>query len=106
VDKIRKGDDVIIAAGRDKGKRGTVLRRLDAEHVIVEGINKVKKHQRPNPMKGIQGGIIDREMPIHVSNVAVFNPQTKQADRVGIKAMPDGRRVRVFKSNGEMVDAQ
>jgi large subunit ribosomal protein L24 len=106
MDKIRKGDDVIITAGRDKGKRGTVLRRLDAEHVIVEGINKVKKHQRPNPMKGLQGGIIDREMPIHVSNVALFNPQTKRADRVGIKAMPDGRRVRVFKSNGEMVDAQ
>jgi large subunit ribosomal protein L24 len=95
-----------VLSGRDKGKRGTVLRRLDAEHVIVEGINKVKKHQRPNPMKGIQGGIIDREMPIHVSNVALFNPQTKQADRVGVKAMPDGRRVRVFKSNGEMVDAQ
>jgi large subunit ribosomal protein L24 len=106
MNKIRKGDDVIVLSGRDKGKRGTVLRRLDAEHVIVEGINKVKKHQRPNPMKGIQGGIIDRDMPIHVSNVALFNPQTKQADRVGIKAMPDGRRVRVFKSNGEMVDAQ
>jgi large subunit ribosomal protein L24 len=106
MEKIRKGDDVIVLSGRDKGKRGTVLRRLDAEHVIVEGINKVKKHQRPNPMKGIQGGIIDREMPIHVSNVALFNPQTKQADRVGVKAMPDGRRVRVFKSNGEMVDAQ
>ncbi|MGH8681559.1 MAG: 50S ribosomal protein L24 [Burkholderiales bacterium] len=106
MEKIRKGDDVIVLSGRDKGKRGTVLRRLDAERVIVEGINRVKKHQRPNPMKGIQGGIIDREMPIHVSNVALFNPQTKQADRVGIKAMPDGRRVRVFKSNGEMVDAQ
>jgi large subunit ribosomal protein L24 len=106
MDKIRKGDDVIVLTGRDKGKRGTVLRRLDAERVIVEGINKVKKHQRPNPMKGLQGGIIDREMPIHVSNVALFNPQTKQADRVRIKAMPDGRRVRVFKSNGEMVDAQ
>ena len=106
MDKIRKGDDVIVLSGRDKGKRGTVLRRLDAEHVIVEGVNKVKKHQRTNPMKGLQGGIIDREMPIHVSNVALFNQQTKQADRVGIKAMPDGRRVRVFKSNGEMVDAQ
>ncbi len=106
MDKIRKGDDVIVTAGRDKGKRGTVLRRLDAEHLIVEGINKVKKHQRPNPMKGLQGGIIDKEMPIHVSNVALFNPQTKKADRVGIKAMPDGRRVRVFKSNGEMVDTQ
>jgi large subunit ribosomal protein L24 len=106
MEKIRKGDDVIVTAGRDKGKRGTVLRRLDAEHLIVEGINKVKKHQRPNPMKGIQGGIIDKEMPIHVSNVALYNPQTKQADRVGFKAMPDGRRVRVFKSNGEMVDTQ
>jgi large subunit ribosomal protein L24 len=106
MDKIRKGDDVIVLAGRDKGKRGTVLRRLDAERVVVEGINKVKKHQRPNPMKGIQGGIVDKELPIHVSNVALFNPQTKKADRVGIKAMPDGRRVRVFKSNGEMVDTQ
>ena len=104
--RIRKGDDVIVIAGRDKGKRGTVLRRLDAEHLIVEGINKVKKHQRPNPMKGAQGGIVDKEMPIHVSNVALFNPQTKKADRVGVKAMPDGRQVRVFKSNGEMVDAQ
>jgi large subunit ribosomal protein L24 len=106
MDKIRKGDDVVVLTGRDRGKRGTVLRRLDAERVVVEGINKVKKHQRPNPMKGIQGGIIDKEMPIHVSNVALFNPQTKKADRVGIKAMPDGRRVRVFKSNGEMVDTQ
>jgi large subunit ribosomal protein L24 len=106
MDKIRKGDDVIVTAGRDKGKRGTVLRRLDAEHLLVEGINKVKKHQRPNPMKGVQGGITDKEMPIHVSNVALFNPQTKKADRVGFKAMPDGRRVRVFKSNGEMVDTQ
>jgi large subunit ribosomal protein L24 len=106
MDKIRKGDDVIVLTGRDRGKRGTVLRRLDAERVIVEGINRVKKHQRPNPMKGIQGGIVDKEMPIHVSNVALFNPQTKKADRVGIKAMPDGRRVRVFKSNGEMVDTR
>ena len=106
MERIKKGDDVIVIAGRDKGKRGTVLRRLDAEHLIVEGVNKVKKHQRPNPMKGIQGGIIDKEMPIHVSNVALFNPQTKKADRVGVKLMPDGRRVRVFKSNGEMVDTR
>ena len=106
MERIKKGDDVIVIAGRDKGKRGTVLRRLDAERLIVEGINKVKKHQRPNPMKGIQGGIIDKEMPIHVSNVALFNPQTKKADRVGVKVMPDGRRVRVFKSNGEMVDTR
>jgi large subunit ribosomal protein L24 len=106
MEKIRKGDDVIVIAGRDKGKRGTVLRRIDGGHVVVEGINRVKKHQRPNPMKGMQGGIIDKEMPIDVSNIALFNPQTKKADRVGVKTMPDGRRVRVFKSNGEMVDAQ
>jgi large subunit ribosomal protein L24 len=106
MERIRKGDDVIVIAGRDKGKRGTVLRRVDASHVVVEGVNRVKKHQRPNPMKNIQGGIIDKEMPIDVSNVALFNPQTKKADRVGVKTMPDGRRVRVFKSNGEMVDAQ
>jgi large subunit ribosomal protein L24 len=104
--KIRKGDNVIVIAGRDKGRRGSVLRRVGDEHLLVEGVNRVKKHQRPNPMKGITGGIIDKEMPIHVSNVALFNPQTKKADRVGIKSMPDGRRVRVFKSNGEMVDAQ
>ena len=104
--KIRKGDDVIVIAGRDKGKRGTVLRRVDPEHLVVEGVNRVKKHQRPNPMKGVQGGIVEKDMPIHVSNVALFNPQTKKADRVRIKAMPDGRRVRVFKSNGEMVDVR
>ena len=103
--KIRKGDDVMVIAGRDKGKRGAVLRRVDAERVLVEGINRVKKHQRPNPMKGIQGGIIDKEMPIHVSNVAAFNPTTQKADRVGIKQMDDGRRVRIYKSNGEMLDA-
>jgi large subunit ribosomal protein L24 len=106
MEKIRKGDDVIVTTGRDKGKRGTVLRRVDASHVVVEGVNRVKKHVRPNPMKGQTGGIIDKEMPIHVSNVALFNPQTKQADRVGVKALPDGRRVRVFRSNGEMVDAK
>ena len=102
--KIRKGDDVMVIAGRDKGKRGTVLRILDAEHVVVEGANKVKKHQRPNPMKGVTGGIIDKELPIHVSNVALYNPVTKKADRVGIKSLEDGRRVRYFKSNGEVVD--
>jgi large subunit ribosomal protein L24 len=104
--KIRKGDDVIVTAGRDKGKRGTVLRRLDSARVVVEGVNRVKKHVRPNPMKGQTGGILDKEMPIHVSNVQLFNPQTKQADRVGIKVLADGRSVRVFKSNGEMVDAK
>jgi large subunit ribosomal protein L24 len=102
--KIRKGDEVVVTTGRDKGKRGTVLRVVDPEHLLVEGANMVKKHQRPNPMKGQTGGIIDKEMALHVSNVAIFNPATKQADRVGIKLMDDGRRVRVFKSNGEMID--
>jgi large subunit ribosomal protein L24 len=102
--KIKKGDEVVVTTGRDKGKRGTVLRVVDPEHLLVEGANMVKKHQRPNPMKGQTGGIIDKEMPLHVSNVAIFNPATKKGDRVGIKVMDDGRRVRVFKSNGEMID--
>ena len=101
--RIRKGDDVIVTTGRDRGKRGTVL-RIDAEHVLVEGINKVKKHQRPNPMKGVTGGIIEKEMPLHISNVALYNPATKKADRVSVKTLEDGRRVRFFKSNGEVVD--
>jgi large subunit ribosomal protein L24 len=105
MEKIRKGDDVIVIAGKDKGKRGTVLRVVDAQHLIVEGVNRVKKHQRPNPMKGQTGGIVDKDMPIDVSNVALFNPQTKKGDRVGFKLMDDGRKVRVFKSNGEMIDA-
>jgi large subunit ribosomal protein L24 len=104
MNKIRKGDDVMVVAGRDKGKRGTVLRIVDASHVLVEGANKVKKHQRPNPMKGITGGIVDKEMPLHVSNVALYNPGTKKADRVGVRVMQDGRRARYFKSNGEVVD--
>ena len=103
--RIRKGDEVIVLAGRDKGKRGTVLRRVDADHVVVEGVNRVKKHQRPNPMKGVTGGIVDKEMPLHVSNVAIFNPVTKKADRVGVKLLDDGRRVRFYKSNGEVIDA-
>ena len=102
--KIRKGDDVIVLTGRDRGKRGTVLRVIDDEHLLVEGANKVKKHERPNPMKGITGGITDKEMPLHVSNVALFNPGTKKADRVGVRTLEDGRRVRFFKSNGEVVD--
>jgi large subunit ribosomal protein L24 len=102
--KIRKGDDVIVLAGRDKGKRGTVLRRTDKHHVVVEGINRVKKHQRPNPLKNQTGGIVEKEMPVNISNVAVFNPQTKKADRIGLKSVDDGRKTRVFKSNGEMVD--
>jgi len=82
-----------------------VLRRVDADHLLVEGVNRVKKHQRPNPMKGLTGGIVEKDMPIHISNVALFNPQTQKADRVGVKTLDDGRNVRVFKSNGEMVDA-
>jgi large subunit ribosomal protein L24 len=103
--KIKKGDDVIVITGKDKGKRGTVLRVIDLEHVLVEGANRVKKHQRPNPMKGASGGIVDKEMPLHVSNVAIFNPGTKKADRIGVKLLGDGRRVRYYKSNGEVIDA-
>jgi large subunit ribosomal protein L24 len=103
--RIRKGDEVVVLAGRDKGKRGTVLRRVDASFVVVEGVNRVKKHQRPNPMKGVTGGIVDKDLPIHVSNVALFNPATKKADRVGTKTLQDGRKVRIFKANDEQVDA-
>ncbi len=103
--RIRKGDEVVVITGRDKGKRGTVLRRVNAEYLVVEGVNRVKKHQRPNPMKGVTGGIVDKDMPVHVSNIALFNPATQKADRVGFNQLPDGRKVRVFKSNGEQVDA-
>jgi len=103
--KIRKGDDVIVTTGKDKGKRGNVLRVLEDDQLLVEGVNKVKKHQKPNPMKGQPGGIIEKEMPINVSNVAMFNPALKKADRVGVRVLEDGRKVRVFKSNGEMIDA-
>ncbi len=102
--RIKKGDDVVVISGRDKGKRGTVLRRIDAQHVVVEGVNRVKKHQRPNPMKGVTGGIVELDKPIDVSNIALFNPATKKADRAGIKSLDDGRKVRVFKTNGEQVD--
>jgi len=103
--KIKKGDDVIVTAGKDKGKRGAVLRVVGAEHLIIEGANKVKKHQRPNPMRGQTGGIIEKEMPLHVCKVAIFNPQTLKADRVGIRFLEDGRKVWFFKSNGEVIDA-
>ena len=105
MEKIRKGDDVVVITGKDKGKRGTVLLRVDDEHVLVEGVNRAKKHVKPNPVKGVAGGIVDKDMPIHISNVALFNPATKKADRVGFKALDDGRKVRVFKSNGELVSA-
>jgi len=103
--KIKKGDEVIVIAGKDKGKRGVVLRVVDPDHVVVEGVNVVKKHQRPNPMKGTTGGIVEREMALHGSNVAIFNPTTKKADRVGVRVLDDGRKVRVFKSSGEMIEA-
>ena len=102
--RIKKGDEVVVLAGRDKGKRGDVT-RVFTDHVLVAGVNQVKKHQRPNPMKGEQGGIVDKDLPIHISNVALFNPATKKADRVGVKTLQDGRKVRVFKDNGEQVDA-
>jgi large subunit ribosomal protein L24 len=102
--KIRKGDNVVVITGRDKGKRGDVTRVVDDQHLIVSGINQVKKHQRPNPMKGEQGGIVNKDMPIHVSNVAVWNPVTRKADRIGFRTMQDGRKLRFFKSNGELVN--
>jgi len=105
MEKIRKGDEIVVITGKDKGKRGTVLRRVDGEHVVVEGVNRAKKHVKPNPIKGVAGGIVDKDMPIHLSNVALFNPATKKADRVGFKMLEDGRKVRVFKSNGELVNA-
>ena len=105
MERVRKGDNVIVIAGRDKGKRGTVTRRVDAQHVVVDGVNRVKKHAKPNPMKGQTGGIVDKDMPIHISNIALFNPQTQKADRVGFKVLDGTRKVRVFKSNGEMIDA-
>jgi large subunit ribosomal protein L24 len=104
MNKIRKGDEVIVIAGRDKGKRGKVILRKDDDHVVVEGINQVKKHTKPNPMKGTTGGIVDKVMPIHQSNVAIFNPATGKADRVGIKVDGD-KRSRVFKSSGEEIKA-
>jgi large subunit ribosomal protein L24 len=105
MNKIRKGDQVIVIAGRDKGKRGTISARVDADHVLVEGINVVKKHVKPNPMKGATGGIVDKTMPIHQSNVAIYNPASAKADRVGIKLLDDGKKVRVFKSSGEQIPA-
>lgn len=103
--KIRKGDEVIVIAGKDKGRRGAVTRVMPNDRVIVESVNMVKKHTKPNPMTGSQGGIIEQEASLHVSNVAVFNSATGKADRVGFKSLDDGRKVRVFKSNGEVLDA-
>ena len=103
--KIKKGDNVVVIAGRDKGKRGSVTQIVDDQHVVVAGINQVKKHTRPNPMKNQPGGIVTKEIPIHVSNVAVYNPVTQKADRIGFRTLNDGRKVRFFKSNGEVLGA-
>ncbi len=105
MNKIRKGDQVIVLTGRDKGKRGTVTLRVDEDHVVVDGINMVKKHVKPNPMKGTTGGVIDKTMPIHQSNVAIYNAATGKADRVGIKVLADAKKARVFKSSGEEIKA-
>jgi large subunit ribosomal protein L24 len=105
MEKIRKGDEVIVITGKDKGKRGAVSRRVNAEYLVVEGVNRAKKHVRPNPVKGVAGGIVDKDMPIHVSNVALYNPATLKADRVGIRVLEDGTKVRFFKSNDQLVGA-
>ena len=102
--KIKKGDNVVVIAGRDKGKRGDVSRIVDDTHVIVNGVNTVRRHTKPNPMKNQPGGIVSREAPIHVSNVAIWNPVTQKADRIGFRLMPDGRKLRFFKSNGEQIN--
>jgi large subunit ribosomal protein L24 len=102
--KIKKGDDVIVITGRDRGRRGTVLNIMENGRVLVEGVNIVKKHQKPNPNAGVQGGIIEKEMSLAQSNVMLFNPITEKGDRVGIKTLGDGRKVRFFKSNNEVVD--
>ena len=103
--KIRKGDEVVVIAGRDKGRRGTVIKVLEKDRVLVENVNMVKRHTRPNPQKGTQGGIVEKEASLHLSNVLLWNPVAKQGDRVGIRTLVDGRRVRYFKSNDEVVDA-
>lgn len=102
--KIRKGDEVIVIAGKDKDKRGTVVKLIGEDRLVVENINMAKKHTKPNPNRGEPGGILDKEMPLHISNVALFNPATGQGDRVGFRILEDGKKVRVFKSNDEVVD--
>ena len=102
--KIRQGDDVVVLTGKDKGKRGTVLRVLENDRIVVENVNMAKKHQKPNPQRGEPGGIVDKEMPMHRSNVALFNPEKGGPDRVGLRVLEDGRKVRVFKFNDEVVD--
>lgn len=105
MNKIKSGDQVIMIAGKNKGAQGTVLRVLpQKERVVVEGVNMVKKHTKPNPQRGVEGGIVEKEASVHFSNVALYNPATKKADRVGFKTLEDGKKVRFFKSNGELVD--
>lgn len=105
MEKIRKGDEVVVISGRDKGKRGTVSARVDERHLLIDGVNVVKKHARPNPMKGVTGGIVDKTMPMDQSNVMLFNPATGKGDRVGFKVLEDGTKVRVYRSNGDQVKA-
>ena len=105
MNKIRKGDQVIVLTGRDKGKRGTVTQRVDEERLVVEGVNVVKKHVKPNPMKGTTGGVVEKAMSIHQSNVAIYKAATGKADRVGIKLLADGKKTRVYKSSGEEIKA-
>ena len=105
MNKIRKGDQVIVLTGRDKGKRGTVTSRVDEQRVMVDGVNVVKKHVKPNPMKGTTGGVVDKAMSIHQSNIAIFNAASGKADRVGIKLLDDGKKIRIFKSSGEQIKA-
>lgn len=102
--KIKQGDEVIVIAGRSKGQRGNVLKRLDESRLLVENVNMVKKHVKGNPRTGENGGIIDKEAPIQISNVMLFNPHTQKGDRVGFKTLEDNRKVRFFKSNGEVID--
>jgi len=105
MNKIRKGDQVIVLTGRDKGKRGTVTQRVDESRLVVEGVNVVKKHVKPNPMKGTTGGVVDKTLPIHQSNIAIFNAASGKADRVGIKLLANGKKVRVYKSSGDEIKA-
>jgi len=105
VRKIRKGDSVVVTAGREKGRTGTVVGVQADGRVLVENVNMVKKHQRPNPQRNVQGGIVQKEAPLHASNIALLNPATRKADRVGVRTLKDGRKVRFYKSNGELVDA-
>ena len=105
MNKLRKGDEVVVITGRDKGRRGTIIRVVDAGHVLVENVNMVKRHTKPNPARNTQGGIVEKEAPLHISNVLLWNPVAKRGDRVGVRTLADGRRVRFFKSNDEVVDA-